>query len=106
MSIPFACDMTAMPPEQRGAHHALIRRLMTEAVEEISELPDGLAFRFPAEEYDAVAEFVGRERLCCPFLTFTLNVWPQRAPLHLRITGAEGVKDFIRAELHLPAVTR
>ena len=102
MAIPFACDMTAIPSEQRRAHHALIRRLMTEAVEEIGELPDGLAFRFPAEEYDAVAEFVGRERLCCPFLTFSLEVAPDRGPLLLRLTGAEGVKDFLRAELHLP----
>ncbi|MGH7579993.1 MAG: hypothetical protein ACREM9_07460 [Gemmatimonadales bacterium] len=74
---------------------------MTDAVEEISELPDGLGFRFPAGEYDSVTEFVGRERLCCPFLTFTLNVSPDRGSLHLRVTGAEGVKDFIRAELHL-----
>jgi hypothetical protein len=103
MSIPFACDMTAIPPEQRAAHHALIRRLMTEAVEEVSDLRDGLAFRFPAEQYDAVTEFVGRERLCCPFLTFTMEVSPDRGPLRLRLTGAEGVKDFIRAELHLPA---
>ncbi len=106
MSIPFACDMTAIPPEKRGAHHALIRRLMTEAVEEISELPDGLAFRFPAEEFEAVTEFMGRERLCCPFLTFALDVSPERGPLRLRLTGAEGVKDFIRAELQLPTVTR
>jgi hypothetical protein len=104
MSIPFACDMTAIPGDQRGAHHALIRRLMTEAVEEISELPDGLAFRFHAEEYDAVTEFVGRERLCCPFLSFRLDVSPERGPLQLRLTGAAGVKDFIRAELHLSAV--
>jgi hypothetical protein len=76
---------------------------MTEAVEEISELEDGLAFRFPAEEYDAVTEFLGRERLCCPFIAFTLEVPPDRGPLHLRLTGAEGVKDFIRAELHLPS---
>ncbi len=103
MSIPFACDMTAIPREQRGAHHALIRRLMTEAVEEISELPDGLSFRFPPEEYDSVAEFIGRERLCCPFLSFTLDISPERGPLYLRLTGAAGVKDFIRAELHLPA---
>lgn len=102
MPIPFACDMTAIPLERRGAHHVLIRRLMTEAVKDISELPDGLAFRFPAEEYDAVTEFVGRERLCCPFLTFTLDVSPDRGPLRLRLTGTEGVKDFIRAELHLP----
>jgi hypothetical protein len=89
MSIPFACDMTAIPPGQRGAHHALIRRLMAEAVEGISELPDGLVFRFRAEEYEAVTD-----------------VSPERGPLQLRITGAVGVKDFIRAELHLPAVTR
>jgi hypothetical protein len=97
--------MTAIPAEKRGAHHALIRRLMSEAVEEISELPDGLAFRFPAEEYDAVTEFVGRERLCCPFLTFTLEVSPERGPLRPWLTGAEAVKDFIRAELRLPAGT-
>jgi hypothetical protein len=103
MPIPFACDMTAIPPEKRGPHHALIRRLMAEAAVEISELPDGLAFRFRSEEYDAVTEFVGRERLCCPFLTFVLEVSPDRGALSLRLTGAEGVKDFIRAELHLPA---
>ena len=104
MPTPFACDMTAIPPEKRGPHHALIRRLMTEAVEEISELPDGLAFRFPAVEYDAVTEFVERERLCCPFITFELDIAPNCGPVLLRLTGAEGVKDFIRAELHLPTI--
>jgi hypothetical protein len=94
--------MTAIPADERVAHHALVRRLMTAAVEEISELRDGLGFRFPAEEYDAVTEFVGRERLCCPFLTFALEISRERGPLMLRLTGAEGVKDFIRAELHLP----
>ena len=102
MPTPFACDMTAIPSGQRAAHHALIQRLMMEAAEEIRELPNGLAFRFPAEEYDAVMEFVGRERLCCPFLAFTLEVSPERGPILLRLTGAEGVRDFIRAELHLP----
>ena len=106
MPTPFACDMTAIPTDKRGAHHALIRRLITEALQEVSELPDGLTFRFPAAEYDAVTEFVGRERLCCPFLTFTIELSPERGPLILRLTGAEGVKDFIRAELHLPTVPR
>jgi hypothetical protein len=101
-SLPFACDMTAIPAEKRGPHHALIHRLTTEAAE-ISELPDGLAFRFPAEEYDAVTEFVGRERLCCPFLTFALEVSPDRGPIWLRLTGEGGVKEFIRAELRVGA---
>jgi len=94
--------MTAIPAEQRGAHHALIHRLMGQAVEEIRELPDGLSFRFPAREYDAVTEFVGRERLCCPFLRFSLDVAPDRGPLLLRLTGSSGAAAFIRAELGLP----
>jgi hypothetical protein len=99
MTTAFACDMTAIPPALRPVHHQLIRRLMSEVVENITELPDGFVFRFPAGEYDAVAEFVGRERLCCSFLTFTLDVMPDREPLLLRLTGPAGVKDFIRAEL-------
>jgi hypothetical protein len=106
MPVPFACDMTAIPAEHRAAHHALIRRLMTDTVEHISELPDGFALRFPIEAYDAVAEFVGRERLCCPFLTFVLEVSRDRGPVRLRLTGPEGVKGFIRAELHLSTGAR
>jgi hypothetical protein len=29
MMTPYACEMTAIPPEKRGAHHALILRLKT-----------------------------------------------------------------------------
>ncbi len=99
MTPPFACDMTAIPAAERPMHHALIRRLMAEVVEHIDELRDGFAFRFPAAEYDAVVRFVAGERLCCPFLRFTLDLPPDHGPLWLRLTGAEGVKDFIRAEL-------
>jgi hypothetical protein len=97
--------MTAIPADQRGAHHALIRRLLTDAVKEIRDLESGFALRFPEEEYDAVAEFVARERLCCPFLSFTLEVFPERGPLWLTLTGEGGAREFIRAELHLPAAS-
>jgi len=92
--------MTAIPAEERTVHHALVRRLMT--VAEIREQADGIDFRFPVEEYAAVAEFIALERLCCPFLAFSLEVPPNRGPLWLRLTGPEGVTAFIRAELHLP----
>ena len=101
MSPSFACDMTAIPDADRRAHRHLIRRLMTESAEDIRELPDGFAFRFPAREYQGVTEFVARERLCCPFLNFILEVVPEQGPLILRLTGAKGVKEFIRAELSL-----
>jgi hypothetical protein len=103
MTSPFACDMTAIPPSERPAHQALTRRLMTEALVELRELPDGLAFRFAAAECEAVMRFVDQERRCCPFLRFALEVAPDRGPLWLRLTGGQGVKAFVRAELHLPA---
>ena len=44
METPFACDMTAIPPEERGGHIAAIRDVFG-AVEEVRELPDGYSFR-------------------------------------------------------------
>jgi hypothetical protein len=102
MPAAFICDLTAIAPAARGAHQELIRRLVSEAVGGIVELPDGLAFRFPAEAYDTVVRFLAGERLCCPFLTFTLEITPERGALWLRLTGPAGIKEFIRAELHLP----
>lgn len=104
MTIPFACDLRAIPAAERAAHHHLTRRLMSKEVEEIQEMPDGFgfSFRFAAEEYEAVTQFVFRERLCCPFLQFTLEVTPARGPLWLHLSGPAGVKPFIQAELQLP----
>jgi hypothetical protein len=101
MDTTFACDMTAIPAAERPVHQRLIRRLMDDAAVDSRELSDGFAFHFPAVEYPAVAEFVARERLCCPFLTFTIEVMQEQGPLVLRLTGPEGVKEFIRAELGL-----
>ena len=103
---PFACDITAIPAEDRAAHRALIRRLLGEAMVEDRDLPNGLAFRFPAEEYDAVSVdavsvVVGRERVCGPFRRFVLEIEPECGAPWLRVTGPEGAKAFIRAELGL-----
>lgn len=71
-------------------------------VGDIVELSDGLAFGFPADAYDTVVRFVAGERLCCPFLAFALEIGPARGALWLRLTGPPGIKEFLRAELHLP----
>jgi hypothetical protein len=36
------------------------------------------------------------ERLCCPFVRYTLEIEPNRGPFWLRMTGVEGVKEFLR----------
>ncbi len=64
-------------------------------------MPDGYAFRLPGE-HDLItktAEFISLERLCCPFLRFALEVGAEGGDVWLRLTGREGVKEFIREEV-------
>ena len=96
-----AWDRSTLSPEARAAHQALARRVIGGATE-LVELADGFALRFSAGEYDAVTRFVDGERLCCPFLQFTLTLAPAQGPLWVRMTGPEGAKAILRAELHLP----
>jgi len=97
--IPLACVPGAIPAAQRTAHFALIRTLFGETAEGRETLPDGYAFRFPAASLPALARFVEQERKCCPFLTFTVEVPPAEGPVRLRLTGPEGTREFLDAEL-------
>jgi len=99
---PFACNMLALDGEARKRHKAVSEQ-MRAAVKEVQPLPDGYAFRFPAEQSTIllVSEFIARERLCCPFFKFELIAEQEDGPLWLRLRGREGVKKFIEAELGL-----
>src|SRR5215213_2809333 len=97
---PLACDMTAIPPEQRPVHLAKSRELFSQ-IQETRELSNGYEFRF-ADELSVVkklADFVSLEKLCCPFLRFQIQVEEESGPVWLRLTGREGVKAFIREEI-------
>jgi hypothetical protein len=65
------------------------------------DLADGFEFEFPADAvvYQLLAEWVGGERLCCPFLDIDLRVDKEGGPLRLCLTGREGVKELIKADL-------
>jgi len=102
MPTPFACDLTAIPAAERAGHQEATRRLVSSA--EIDEAVDGFGFRWSADQYDAVAQFVARERLCCPFLKFIIVVAADQDHVQLHLSGSEGAKEFIRYELHLPGI--
>ena len=97
---PFACDMTAIAPEQRGAHIAIIKRLFG-AVQSTRELSDGYAFKLPNESdiLLAASEFVVNERLCCPFFDFVLEIEREGGPIWLSLKGRDGIKPFIMIEV-------
>lgn len=97
---PFACDMSAFDPAERKQHLDALAEVFG-AVAEIRELPDGYAFRLPGESAWVLkaADFITKERLCCPFFGFALQLEPEGQALWLSLTGREGVKPFILAEI-------
>ena len=102
MESPLICDLTAMDAEQRERYRVVAQHLHG-TVQEVRELSDGYALRFSVEPSTVLlaAEFITLERLCCPFLALALEVECERGPLWLKLTGREGVKPFLRAELGL-----
>ena len=96
----YACDMNALTASEREEHGKNSGEVFA-AVKEIQERANGYAFRLSeaAISLAKVAEFIRYERLCCPFFSFNMEVDGQSKTLWLSLSGAEGVKPFIVAEL-------
>jgi hypothetical protein len=95
---PIACNMDVFTPAQRDAHIQEINRLF-QTVQSVREAENGYVFILPGQtSIQRLGEFIANERLCCPFLEFTLNVGADTEPVSLLLTGPEGTQDFLRAE--------
>jgi len=100
---PLACDRLALSPEARARHFDELGPQLLAARTAVRELPNGYAFRFPADAKTIrlVAEWAAGERLCCPFLDIDIRLEPDGGPLWVTLTGREGTKDVIRANAWL-----
>jgi hypothetical protein len=98
----FYCNLKALTPEERVRQHELAQAIAGSKLE-TKELTDGYAFRLQPEKVSItdLAEWVGAERKCCPFFDFEISLGREGGALWLKLTGAEGVKDFMRHELHI-----
>ena len=98
-AAPFACDLHALAPVDRDRHIAATLTLFG-AVQGVVELSNGYAFHLPDQPplLRLAAEFIIKERLCCPFFGFAVEIEPEGGALWLRLTGREGIKPFIQAE--------
>ena len=94
----FACVMDAIEPSARGPHLENARALFA-LVTEVKELPNGYSFRLPVDSFLELARFVELERVCCPFFGFVIEVEKEGGEVVLHLTGRDGVKDFIKAEV-------
>jgi hypothetical protein len=98
----LACAADAFTPEERARWRALATRYLLEAPIR-RELANGFAFeheRAP-ETLGAIAEFVGYESRCCPFVELTVRVPSGGRAVVLEMTGGPGVKAVLASELGL-----
>ncbi len=91
---PVACSLSQKERVERGDE---VGDLFN-SVQQVRELADGYAYRFPGNEEWAsrVLGFIMGERSCCPFFTFELGFEPDEGPIWLHIRGPEGVKEFMK----------
>jgi len=97
---PFACNRAALTAQARRRHFDELSPALRARKKSVRELRDGFEFEFPPDTatFQLVSEWVAGERLCCPFFDIDLNVEREGGSLWLRLTGREGVKQFIKAD--------
>jgi len=96
--LPIVCDLASLNGDQRKRERELLERFRKISVKE-SETADGVWFSVPAqpEDLSSLGELLALERLCCPFLTFHLEV-TRNDTCRLLISGPPGAKDLVLAE--------
>ncbi|SRR6266446_7759795 len=97
---PLACNLSALTAEERTRHFDELGPLLRSLKKDVRELVDGYEFEFPSNPttYRLLMEWAAGERLCCPFFDVDVRSTREGGPLLLRLTGREGVKQFIEAE--------
>jgi hypothetical protein len=95
---PIACSLSDPELARRAAE---LERELFSAVEEVAELPDGYAYRFPADRQsiEKLVAFIAFERECCPFFTFELSFLPNQGPVWLQLRGSQEIEEFV-SSLH------
>jgi hypothetical protein len=96
----FVCNLTVLSEQEREQFASVTDALFAN-VQETRELENGFAFRFYNQPGQLVwiTKFIERESQCCSFLHFKLEVEPTGSPVWLHITGGDGTKEFLLAEL-------
>jgi len=95
----FYCNTKALNPSERARHKLLTDKLVAQRTR-IVETEKGYEFQYSPSTVSLpeLAEWVLVESKCCPFFDFHLDLENQGSLLCLRLTGAKGVKEFVRAE--------
>jgi hypothetical protein len=99
----FYCNIKALNPAERERHKQLTDKLIA-ARREIVVTEKGYEFQYSPSNVSIgeLADWVAAEGKCCPFFDFHIDLEREDSVLCLRLTGAEGIKPFIRSEFQVP----
>ena len=95
---PIACDLTVFSISERMVHLALTKSLLQQATQ-VVEHDDGFTFVFeksPLLEMQ-LANWVSKEKRCCPFFSFEPSSTNTPESLNLKISGPNGAKEILRS---------
>jgi hypothetical protein len=97
---PFACDRLALTTAQRKRHFDELGPTLRARKKSVRELANGYEFEFSPDPatLQLVAEWAAGEHVCCPFFDIDLRLQKEGGPLWLRLTGRDGVKQFLEVE--------
>lgn len=98
----FACNMKALSREERQRYGVLAEKIGGARVS-VRESAEGydVTLKLDPLTLREIAEWIELEARCCPFFTFNVELRGGAPNAVLRLTGAKGVKAFIREELGL-----
>lgn len=98
--LPIACNLSEMDEDELERHHRNAEAVFG-SVHGIREISGGYKFRLPPDTaiIKRAGAFIARERLCCPFIEFTLKIPSGGKPVWLKLAGRKGVKSFIKKTL-------
>jgi len=97
---PFACNLNALTLTERARHFLQLGPTLRSLRTAVRELPNGYEFEFRGDRKTTalLVEWIGQERLCCPFFDIELRLGRENGPAQMRLTGREGTKQFIKAD--------
>lgn len=95
----FYCNIKALTLEER-AHLKQLGDKLKAARTKVVEMGNGYEFQFSPKDVTLaeLTDWVGMESKCCSFFDFHIDLENEGTLLCLRLTGEDGIKQFIRHE--------
>jgi len=74
-----------------------------DSIKQVKTLDKGFGLRFSPDDADLllVCDWIYVERICNPFLRFTLKSESNRGPIWVEVTGPEGTQSLLKSEFAL-----